>query len=69
MHIMARGARITAISPEAQALIDRLHAVDLARPKLDSEAVENAFYRHLEALGLPLRPSAGCRMRRVHIGG
>jgi hypothetical protein len=47
---------MTAISPEAQALIDRLHAVDLARPKLDSEAVENAFNRHLEALGLPLRP-------------
>jgi hypothetical protein len=56
MHIMARGARMTTIGPEAQALIDRLHAVDLARPKLESEAVENAFNRHLEALGLPLRP-------------
>jgi hypothetical protein len=56
MHIMARGAHMTAIGPEAQALIDRLHAVDLARPKLESEAVENAFNRHLEALGLPLRP-------------
>jgi hypothetical protein len=56
MHIMARGARMTAISPEAQALIDHLHAVDLAWPKLESEAVENVFNRHLEALGLPVRP-------------
>ena len=47
---------MTAISPEARALIDRLHAVDIARPKLDSEAVENAFNRHLAALGLPARP-------------
>ena len=50
---------MTAISPEAQAVIDRLHAVDLARAKLDSEAVENAFNRHPEALGLPLRPIRG----------
>ena len=52
---------MTAISPEAQALVDRLHAVDLARPKLDSEAIENAFNRHLEALGLPLRPIRAMR--------
>ncbi len=44
------------ISPEAQALINRLRAVDLARPKLDFEAVENAFNRHLAALCLPARP-------------
>lgn len=50
---------MTAISPEAQALIDRLHAVDLARPKLDSEAVEDAFNHHLEALDLPVRPMRG----------
>ena len=52
---------MTAISPDAQALVDRLHAVDLARPKLDSEAIENAFNRHLEALGLPLRPIRAMR--------
>ena len=50
---------MTAISPEARALIDRLHAVDIARPRLDSEAVENAFNRHLAALGLPARPIRG----------
>jgi hypothetical protein len=31
---------MTAISPEARALIDRLHAVDIARSRLDSEAVQ-----------------------------
>jgi hypothetical protein len=50
---------MTAISPEARALIDRLHAVDIARPRQDSEAVENAFNRHLAALGLPARPIRG----------
>jgi hypothetical protein len=50
---------MTAISPEARALIDRLRAVDIGRPRQDSEAVENAFNRHLAALGLPARPIRG----------
>jgi hypothetical protein len=50
---------MTAISPEERALIDRLHAVDIARPRQDSEAVENAFNRHLAALGVPARPIRG----------
>src|SRR5260370_6248152 len=42
------------IGPEAQALIDRLHAVDIARPRLDVRAVETAFNRHI--VSLRLRP-------------
>src|SRR5260370_34594021 len=43
------------IGPEAQALIDRLHAVDIARPRLDVRAVETAFNRHLVALSVRQR--------------
>jgi hypothetical protein len=44
------------ISPEAQALIDRLHAADIARPRVDPEAVEKAFNRQRAAVGLEPHP-------------
>lgn len=52
---IARG-QMAMISPKAQALINRLHAVDIARPRLDGMAVEIAFNRHLLTLGQPARP-------------
>jgi hypothetical protein len=44
------------ISPEAQALVDRLACMDPARPRYDKAAIERAFASHLAALGLPPRP-------------
>jgi len=44
------------ISPEAQALIDRLACMDPARPRSDKATIERAIALHLAELGLPARP-------------
>jgi hypothetical protein len=44
------------ISPEAQALIDRLACVDPARPRSDKATIERAIALHLAELELPERP-------------
>jgi hypothetical protein len=44
------------ISPDTQALIDRLDTVAIAQPRVNAEAVENAFRCKLGTLGLPVRP-------------
>src|SRR5215467_10506968 len=46
------------ISPEAQALIDRLACMDPARPRYDKATIARAIASHLAALGLPPRPCA-----------
>jgi hypothetical protein len=56
---------MTAISPEERALIDRLHAVDIARPRQDSDTQKNLsvfkfsnhaehFFKALRKAGLPV---------------
>src|SRR5712671_3789525 len=44
------------VSPDAQALIDRLRAFDPSRPRLDRAMAENALRRHFAARGLPVPP-------------
>ena len=44
------------IDPRTRAQIDRLRAVDVAKPRLSRALVEDALRRHLAALDLPLRP-------------
>ena len=44
------------IGAKAQALIDRLCAVDFEQPVVDRNKVERAIQEHLQALGLPARP-------------
>ena len=46
----------TIISPEAQAIIDRLAAHAWKRERIDRKAVEIAVNRHLTELALPARP-------------
>ena len=47
---------MTQIDPIAQAIIARIESVDLARPRLDKEAVATALATHLKGLVLQRRP-------------
>ena len=48
---------MSSIRPEAQAIIDRLKAVDQEKPyTLDAARIERAFADHLKALAQPCRP-------------
>jgi len=48
---------VSSIRPEAQAIIDRLKAVDQEKPyTLDAARIERAFADHLKALAQPCRP-------------
>jgi len=48
---------VSSIRPEAQAIIDRLKAVDQEKAyTLDAERIKRAFSDHLEALAQPCRP-------------
>jgi hypothetical protein len=48
---------VSSIRPEAQAIIDRLRAVDQEQTyTLDTDRIERAFADHLAALELPARP-------------
>ena len=47
---------MTAISPEAQKIIDRLAAHPWRRDRIDRDAVQIAILKHLDELGLPHQP-------------
>jgi len=48
------------VSPQAQALIDRLRAFDPSRPRFDRAVAEDALRRHFAARGLPTPPIVWC---------
>jgi hypothetical protein len=48
---------MTQIDPTAQAIVARIGNVDLARPRLDKEAVATALVTHLKGLALQRRPT------------
>ena len=48
------------ISPDAQRIVDRLAAVDVANPVIDRQRAENALREHFERLGLEPLPVRWC---------